>query len=81
MRVKVAPKDRKVHAHYKPFSNKFAPISYEDARSFILGAVDFAAEHGFKPDSDYALAKKLIEPHRPFEAKYEYGVGGKPFFG
>lgn len=55
-------------------------IDYEDARSLILGGIEYARKLGFEPDQDWEESQHLIEPARPFSSKYEFGRGGKPFY-
>lgn len=56
------------------------PFDYEDARSLILGAIDYAANLGFKPNEDWVDSRYIIEFDRPYEPKFEFGKDGKPFF-
>lgn len=55
-------------------------ISYEDARSIILGSVNYAAKIGIQPHSDWPSANNMVEPIRSFEDKFEFGKDGKPFY-
>lgn len=55
-------------------------ISYQDCRSLVLGAVDFAAQLGFKPNRDWADSKHVIESELPYEHKFQFGRDGKPFY-
>ena len=58
--------------------------SYEDARSIILGAIDYARQLGFEssPDviSNWEKSKYMIESERTFENKFSFGKEGKPFY-
>lgn len=55
-------------------------IKYSDARSLILGAVDYALRLGFKPHEDWRQSKFVIEADKPYESKFEYGYEGKPLY-
>ncbi len=55
-------------------------IDYEDARSLILGGIEYARKLGFEPDQDFEDSQHLIEPARPFSPKYEFGRDGKPLY-
>lgn len=55
-------------------------LSYEDARSLILGSIKYAASIGFSPHKDWELAQHVVEPNRAFEDKFEFGKDGKPFY-
>jgi hypothetical protein len=61
------------------FSN-LQPISYEDARSLILGAIEYAQGIGFKPHADWKSAQFVVEGGRPFEPKFTFGKDGKPLY-
>lgn len=56
------------------------PYNYEDARSLILGAIDFAASFGFKPNEDWNLSGKVIEETRAYVPRFKFGKDGKPFY-
>lgn len=62
------------------FPEKLHEISYEDARSLILGGIQYAQGLGFKPHPDWKSAQCIVEGGRPFEGKFEYGKDGKPFY-
>lgn len=55
-------------------------ISYEDARSIILGSLNYAAKIGIKPHPDWHSSNNMIEPTRTYEDKFEFGKNGKPFY-
>ena len=55
-------------------------IEYEDARSIILGAIQYATGLGFEPNKDWDDSKHIVEPERPFNNKFEFGRGGKPLY-
>jgi len=56
------------------------PIDYEDARSLIFGAIEFARKHRVEPHADWQHAKHLVEPDRPFQPKYSFGIDGKAIY-
>ena len=55
-------------------------IDYEDARSLILGGIDFAAKIGFAPNPDWTDTQHLIEPARPYVPKFAFGKDGEPLY-
>ncbi len=55
-------------------------LTYEDARSIILGALKYAKGNGFSPHEDWKFAQHIIESSRPFEDKFEFGRNGKPMY-
>jgi tetratricopeptide (TPR) repeat protein len=55
-------------------------MAYEDARSLILGAVEYARQWGFEPDPDWSLSSSIIEADRPFKRKFTFGKDGKPVY-
>lgn len=68
-------------AEFKSRSNlRFEPIPYEDARSLVLGAIEYARELGFEPHPDWAEARYLVEPERSFMRRFEFGHEGKPLY-
>ncbi|MFZ4625935.1 MAG: SEC-C metal-binding domain-containing protein [Rhodoferax sp.] len=62
------------------FGMPIEPIDFEDARSIILGSIEFADQHGFVPHADWQQTQYLVEPDRPFEPKFTFGKHGKPLF-
>ena len=56
------------------------PYSYEDARSLILGAVDYAASLGFEPNEDWHDSRYIVEADRAYIRKFKFGKDGKPFY-
>ena len=55
-------------------------ISYEDARSVIMGAAEFAMQFGLPPDESWTTSRAIVESDRPFDRKFEFGKDGKPFY-
>jgi len=56
------------------------PITYEQARTLILGSLKYATTLGFSPHKDWNDAQCLIEPHREFDNTFTFGRKGKPFY-
>ena len=55
-------------------------ISYEDARSIVLGSLNYAAKIGIQPHPNWHSSNNMIEPNRTFENKFEFGKKGKPLY-
>jgi hypothetical protein len=56
-------------------------ISYQDARSLILGAIDFARKFDIAPGSNWnGVPSSFIEAHLPYKKKFSFGKNGKPFY-
>ena len=55
-------------------------IFYEDARSVILGAIDFARHFGFEPDESWAASSAIVEPDRLFNRRFDFGKDGQPLY-
>jgi hypothetical protein len=55
-------------------------FDYEDARSLILGAIDYAARFGFQPNEDWRYSRFVIEHARSYVPKYRFGRDGKPYY-
>lgn len=56
------------------------PITYEDARSLIFGALNYAKEIGFAPHKDWEMSRLILEPERSFDDAYIFGHDGKPHY-
>lgn len=56
------------------------PIEYEDARSLVLGGLEYARSVGFEPDPSWKDSRYVIEADKPFAAKYEFGQDGRPVY-
>lgn len=62
-------------------NNDFETISYQEARSLILGAVDFAKAIGIAPHSSWnGIASSFIEASLTYESKFSFGQDGKPHY-
>lgn len=56
-------------------------ISYQDARSMILGAMDFAKAIDIAPHSSWnGIPSSFIESHLTYEKKFSFGKEGMPFY-
>lgn len=56
-------------------------ISYEDARSLILGSIDFAKTIDLPPHPIWTgIPTSFIEDHLPFEKKFTFGKEGVPHY-
>ena len=55
-------------------------IPYEDARSVILGAIEFARQFGFEPDESWKASNTLVEAHRLFTPRFNFGKDGQPLY-
>jgi hypothetical protein len=67
--------------HYRnrmPYS--FVDFDYQNARSLILGGIEYAKELGFSPNSDWRSSQYIVEADKPFERNFSFGKDGKPFF-
>jgi len=60
--------------------HRMKEISYEDARSIILGAVEYARRLGFEPHEDWTLSGPIVEAGKPYKKKFTFGKDGKPFY-
>ncbi len=56
------------------------PFGYEDARSLILVAIDYATSVGFEPNEDWRYSRYLVEADRTYTPKFNFGKDGKPFY-
>lgn len=56
-------------------------ISYQNARSLVLGAVNFAQAIGIAPHSSWnGIPSSFIEAHLVYEKKFSFGKDGKPYY-
>lgn len=62
----------------KDFS--YVEFPYEDARSMILGGIAYAAKLGFRPQEDWNDSRHIVEDGREYNAKFEFGRNGKPYY-
>jgi hypothetical protein len=48
----------------------------------IYASIDYAAQYGFQPQSDWAQSQYVLEPRGELEESYKlkFGKNGKPFF-
>lgn len=62
-------------------SDNLETVSYQDARSLILGAIDFAKEINIAPHSSWnRIPSSFIEAHLTYEKKFSFGQDGKPYY-
>ncbi len=62
-------------------SDDLETISYQDARSLILGALDFAKEINIAPHLTWSgIASSFIEAHLAYDKKFSFGQDGKPYY-
>lgn len=62
------------------FPGKLEDCDYEDARSIVLGGIEYAQQLGFEPIKDWKQTKHIIESERDFEHNYTFGKDGMPFY-
>ncbi|MBX9695184.1 MAG: hypothetical protein K2Z81_22550 [Cyanobacteria bacterium] len=55
-------------------------FDYEDCRSLILGAIDYAANLGLEPHYDWVETSCLVEADRRYKPKFEFGENGIPVY-
>jgi hypothetical protein len=72
--------DEDLTALLRRFPQRFGEIAYENARSMVLGAVEYARQLGFAPHEDWAVSRSILESDRSFNRKYQFGREGKPFY-
>lgn len=62
-------------------SDDLETVSYQDARSLILGAIDFAKAIGIAPHSSWnGIPSSFIEAHLAYDKKFSFGQDGKPYY-
>lgn len=62
-------------------SDELVTISYQDARSLILGAMDFAKTIDIAPHSSWnGIPSSFIEAHLAYEKKFSFGQEGRPHY-
>jgi hypothetical protein len=61
---------------------EYISISTELAHELVWGAVEYAAQFGFRPHRDFQLAKLVLDPPgaHPRSGQVEFGYEGKPYF-
>lgn len=69
-----------VRALLSNLSQPMEEVSYEDARSIILGAVEYARQLGFEPHEEWKISGPIVEAERPFRRNFNFGHDGKPFY-
>ena len=62
-------------------SYDFVTIPYEDARSLVLGAIEFANALDINPHSSWnGIPSSFLEAHLAYEKKFSFGYKGKPHY-
>ena len=61
---------------------EYIPISTDLAHELVWGAVEYAAQFGFRPHRDFERAKLVLDPPEahPRLGRVEFGHEGKPFY-
>ncbi len=72
--------EAEVRALRNNFPERLEAIPYEDARSVILGAIEYARQLGFEPRPDWQSTGRIVEAERSFNNKFTFGSDGKPFY-
>jgi hypothetical protein len=81
-KTNVSP-DRYQELHEKMDSRqKMTTCPIELAHQMIYASLDYAAQFGFEPQSDWTQSQYLLEPRGELEEPYQltFGKDGKPFF-
>ena len=73
------------HQEYLPAAlgdAKAISISPALAHEIIYGSIDYAAQFGFRPHSDFGLSRQVLDPedHHPRTGAVGFGYGGKPLY-
>lgn len=62
-------------------NDELVTVSYEDARSLILGAIDFAKIVDIGPHSSWrGIPSSFIEAHLAYEKKFSFGQEGVHYY-
>jgi len=81
-KTNVSP-DRYQELHEKmDHRQKMTTCPIELAHQMIYASLDYAAQFGFQPQSDWTQSQYLLEPRGELEEPYQltFGKDGKPFF-
>jgi tetratricopeptide (TPR) repeat protein len=62
------------------FHGNLDEISYENARSIILGGIEYAQQYGFEPHKDWNRSSVVIEPDRSYVKEFSFGKNGMPLY-
>ena len=76
----VGLKDRNIRDFLHSYPSQFQDIGYEDARSVVMAAIEYARQFGFEPHEDWTAFGTILENGRSFERKFSFGQDGKPFY-
>lgn len=55
-------------------------IPYEDARSVVLGGIEFARQFGLEPCDGWKTSRAIVEPERLFNRRFDFGKDGQPLY-
>ncbi len=56
-------------------------VTYQEARSIILGAIDYAKSIEIHPNGNWnKVASSFIESNQPYNQKFSFGKDGAPFY-
>jgi hypothetical protein len=70
--------------HYEKMSERqtLTECTIELAHQMIYESIDYAAQFGFQPQSDWAQSQYMLQPRGELEEPYKltFGKDGKPFF-
>ena len=64
---------------YRGFPDGYCEIALEQAQAIVYGAIDYAAELGFKPHKDFQKTKNHLGSWNG-QPKLTFGRQGKPYF-
>ena len=80
--VKLNVTEQKIKEHLaRNFpEEELIPFDFEDARSLVLGALDYARKIDIKPHPEWDIAQYMFEPDRPYEDKFDFGDNGVPHY-
>lgn len=77
---RIDTEDYLITRHFFTSRHEVIDVDYEDARSIVLGAIDYAHSLGFRPQHDWIDSQFVIEAVRSYEEKFEFGVDGIPCY-
>lgn len=81
-KVNVSPERYQERRNSMSSRQKLAECSIELAHQMVYASIDYAAQFGFKPHSDWTESQYMLEPRGELEEPYHltFGKDGKPFF-
>jgi hypothetical protein len=69
-----------IDTYFSPFGGSYQEITLKQAQEVIFGAVDYAANLGFKPHQDFESARFNLGPRLEPLPALEFGHQGKPYY-